>query len=194
MSTGKRDLIKSPSQHLASSFIRQLTVASVGKGESVVTNWGRNPGIQLSEKILMVFPSPTPHLTPFASSSHPNSKLRQVKDNDFGWAASQKDELGKYLPFKTLEHKESGSVSSLQHCLPNIAWLKVVNSLKPMRYESWSTMIAKLSYFSVFTHMMFYYFCRFQIGALTIAASVIAECVRINISSIFLQHLSLVIG
>jgi hypothetical protein len=81
-------------------------------------------GIQLSLRMLTVFPSPMPHRTPSTRRSLPWRVLLHIYDDDLGLGACQKSVSGKYLPLRTLAHKDPGSVSKCYPCLASITWLK----------------------------------------------------------------------
>jgi hypothetical protein len=77
--------------------------------------------VQLSLRMLTVFPSLMPHWTPWTRRSLPWRILLHVYDDDLGLGAFQNIESGKYLPLRTLAHKDLGSLNKRHPCLESIA-------------------------------------------------------------------------
>ena len=89
-------------------------------------------GIHLSVQTEMDEPSPTCFTKPFESASRSAIMARQVTDEPQGVPTCMKSVVGKYFPFRTRPHNDSGLVISRQPCLPRSARLKLSRSLKPI--------------------------------------------------------------
>ena len=91
----------------------------------------RTPGIQLSFHTL-ISPGPTLLISPWARTSLPNKIDLHVAEQRLFLVAERKSQFGKYFPFSTWAHSESGLMINLQPCFPSIALLKRAKSRKPI--------------------------------------------------------------
>jgi hypothetical protein len=81
-------------------------------------------GMHLSDQMLVVEPSPVRLIRPRSSTYLPFRIAHQVCKQFFFLVAFTNSPLWKYLPFRTLAHREFGLVISLHPCL-NIKGLKI---------------------------------------------------------------------
>jgi hypothetical protein len=119
------------------SVSRSATTWTCGLSVNVSGRPTKWPGNHRCCQIFVVVPSPILRIKPFLNTSLPSKIACQVWLACLFRVAVRKSASWKYLPFKTLAHKDSGFSTNLQPCFPSMARLNNLRSRKPIPPAPW---------------------------------------------------------